>query len=459
MNSPSLETLSRQPEPPKAIRRAPAWSIPAAILLGFAILFLALFRDRLLPAPEVTVAVVLAAPFASGSPAAPSSSGNPLFQASGWIEPSPLPVIATALVDGVVETVHVLPGQDVKKGDPLATLIPDDARLALAGAEQNHRTLRSSLAVHESAISSAGKKAETLDAQTLAAAALKNEAADRHTRLDRLGSGAIAEADLISAKFRLDHAEAQYLAAVAAAEETRAEVARLEAERHVKQDEIRGAELEVEKAQLSLERTKITSPIDGRILRLLAAPGQKKMLEDQAPESSTIAILYQPENLQVRVDVPLADASGLGIGQQARIRCGLLPDRVFHGEVIHLSGEADLQRNTLQAKVSIVDPADELRPEMLCRVEFLATQTHHSTSSPATGFLATWVPESAVAGGSVWVCDPETKRVSQRAVQTTGDARDGHVRIAEGLRPGEWVVLSPANLGEGRRVHPNLVEP
>jgi multidrug efflux pump subunit AcrA (membrane-fusion protein) len=64
-----------------------------------------------------------------------------LFQASGWIEPDPLPVKATALIDGVIDEVRVLEGQFVKKGETLATLVDDDARLALAAADENHRKL------------------------------------------------------------------------------------------------------------------------------------------------------------------------------------------------------------------------------------------------------------------------------------------------------------------------------
>jgi HlyD family secretion protein len=151
------------------VRRLPAWIIPAGIAAGFALLFLALFRDRLLPAPDVEVAVALATLLdsADAAPAAtaPSDAGM-LFQASGWIEPDPLPTKATSLIDGVVETVHVLEGQDVKKGDPLATLISEDARLALAIAEQNHAMLLATRDAHVAAIQSARKKAAGAQAST-----------------------------------------------------------------------------------------------------------------------------------------------------------------------------------------------------------------------------------------------------------------------------------------------------
>ena len=138
----------------------PAWSVPAGILLGFGILFLILFGDRLLPAPTVEVVRVLATPAENPdpSPNATSTAGAALFQASGWIEPAPLPIKATALIDGVIDEVHVLPGDPVKQGQSLATLIAEDARLAHAAATQNYRTLQAALKAHLSAIVAAEKK-------------------------------------------------------------------------------------------------------------------------------------------------------------------------------------------------------------------------------------------------------------------------------------------------------------
>ncbi|RYD20814.1 MAG: HlyD family efflux transporter periplasmic adaptor subunit [Verrucomicrobiaceae bacterium] len=463
--SPSLDSLSRSSRGQVPVRRLPAWLVPLGIAAGFAVLFLALFRDRLLPAPRVEVALALAtlSDVADAAPAtsaaAPSEAGM-LFQASGWIEPDPLPSKATSLIDGVVETVHVLEGQEVKKGDPLATLISEDARFALATAEQNHATLLATRDAHVAAIESARKKFAGAQAAAVSAETLRNEAIDRLARFKGMSARAIPEQDVVSAKLRVDREEAMKLVAESAAAEAEAEIARLELETRVRENEIRAAAIEVDKAKLALSRTSINSPIDGRVLRLIAAPGQKKMLQDNDMESSTIAILYDPKHLQVRVDVPLADAAGLQVGQAARIRCGLLPDKVFNGVVTRITGEADVQRNTLQAKVAISDPVDQLRPEMLCRAEFLATAGKGSNGVPAaTGATAVWIPEAAADGDTAWVCDPESKRVSKRTVQVTNEKREGHVRLTDGLRPGEWVVLSPVKLNEGQRVNPTLKQP
>jgi multidrug efflux pump subunit AcrA (membrane-fusion protein) len=128
--------------------------------------------------------------------------------------------------------------------------------------------------------------------------------------------------------------------------------------------------------------------------------------------------------------------------------------------VTRITGEADLQRNTLQAKVRIENPSDQLRPEMLCRVEFMhAARRPASGSAPAAGSLSTWIPSNALDGDAVWFCDPDSKRVSRRAVKSTGETKDGFLRIAGGLKPGEWVVVSPNGLSDGQRVKPELKKP
>ena len=451
----TLDSLTRSAAPgAKPPHRMPAWLVPAAVLTGFALLFLALFRDRLLPAPTVETAPVLATPGDTETPAA--ATGDLLFQASGWIEPDPLPVKATALVDGVIDAVHVLEGQQVAKGDPLATLVDADARLALAAAEQEHRMKVAARDAQVAAIASARKKYESARSIVEAARTLQEEAADQHARISELGEGAVAESEIVSARLRLNRERLQTLAAEAISGEAESEVARMELEAKVKDAEAEAAAVAVDQAKLALERTRILSPLDGRVLRLLAAPGQKKMLGMDDPDSSTIAILYQPDHLQVRVDVPLADAAGLSVGQPAKIRCSLLPDQVFSGEVTRITGEADLQRNTLQAKVRILDPVDQLRPEMLCRVEFFGSS---SGSGPSAGPLATWVPQAALTEGSAWVHDPDTNRVAMRAVQASTESRDGFVRVVDGLRPGERVVLSPQGLRDGQRVNPKPARP
>lgn len=67
------------------------------------------------------------------------------------------------------------------------------------------------------------------------------------------------------------------------------------------------------------------------------------------------AVLFQPDSLQARIDVPLEEAAQLRIGQPVRLRSTLLPNQTFLGQVTRIDGQADLQRNTLQDKVRVLE--------------------------------------------------------------------------------------------------------
>lgn len=449
-------------------RRVPAWLLPSGILAGFALVFSVLYQDRLLPATRVEVATVLASHHqetkSNSNPPAAGGAETVLFQASGWVEPEPFPIKVPCLVDGVVAAVHILEGQDVKKGQLLVSLVDEDAVLALAVAEGDYHRLVAVKEAHLAAIAAMNQKRRVAEKEVAAANATVSEAEDQLARLERLvKTTAVSQSDYITGRFRLEREKALHQAAQARLAELDAEVRRLELEGGTKEREIVLAKVAVEQANLALKRTKIEAPMDGRVLRLSAAPGDKKMLGMDSPDSSIVCVLYEPHKLQARVDVPLADAAGLRVGQKTRIQSSLLNGVVFDGEVVRITGEADLQRNTLQAKVRLLNPSDQLRPEMLCRAEFLshgqgATPGLESTERAVTT-LSLWVPAISIKDHYVWVCDPESKRLSHRKVETGNEEKEGYRRVDDGLRPGELVVVTSGAWKENQRVNPQVIEP
>lgn len=475
---PDLANLTRQATPTQPAKRLATWLLPLAILLGFAAVFLILFRDRLIPARRVEVSPALAVSTqnaaATATPsarpaAAPAAlaTGRLLFQASGWIEPAPQPIKVTALIDGFIDQVHVLEGADIKQGELLATLIDADARLARDAAAAEVTMLEADFSALGATRTATEHKLEGGRAGLAAAEADAAEAADRLRRLDQTASRAVPETERVTAQLENSRRQAGLRIRQALIDETSADLTRVAHEANAMTARIAGAKAKLAQAELDLARTRITSPINGRVLRLLAVPGQKKMAIMDDVDSSTVAIVYDPAALQARVDVPLADAAGLSVGQHVRIRCNLLPEQPFDGIVTRINGEADLQRNTLQAKVRLLQPSDRLRPEMLCRAEFFDSRETLPTTTasvaapptplPATAELTIFIPENALVGSAVWICDPDTLRVSQRPVVATAEARDGYRSLESGVRPGEWVVRSPSDLREGQRVKPTTV--
>lgn len=449
-----------------------AKALPLLIAVGFVAVFAVILRDSivpsvvvdLVPAPAMAAEVTSAADQDDAGPTAaadldkpPVATGAMEFQATGWIEPDPLPVRATALTDGVIEQVLVLEGEDVKQGQLLATLIRVDRELEARNARLDLERLHDELQAHCTDTVIEMHEIEKAKAMLRAAKADEDLSKDNLERLERINPRAINAADLIAARLHLQNRTALIEVAESQIQLISQRITRIAYQAAAMDKEISQAELALATAELALERTEIRAPISGRVLRLEAAPGQKKMLAMEDLDSATVAILYDPSRLQVRVDVPLADAARLGVGQPTTVHTNLLPDLEFAGVVTRVNGEADVQRNTLQAKVRILDPDPRLRPEMLSRVAFFAIGGNASASAgnptAATSPLDVYIPESALVDGSVWVCDPETMRARRRPVTTGKLSRDGFLQLTSGLRPGEWLIHPvPENLADGDRV-------
>lgn len=448
-----------------------SFGIPLAIVLGFFLLMAVLFGERLLPAREVSLVNVVTLPDDPDSApknelsaqASDSFEAPVVFQASGWIEPDPLAVKVTALVSGVVDEVFVLEGQQIAKGELIATLIDDDMQLDLATAQASLAAAQSRLASNEAAIKVMQANLETLQQRLKAAEALLVARQDTAKRFEKMGSAAVGEIEIIESRQQAVAQQAEVAANTAQVEEARARIEQLQSTHKTIEAEIASNQTEVARRELALKRTRIVSPIAGRVMRLLAVPGQQRMLGPDNPDSAAIAYLYDPEKLQARIDVPLAEAAQLSVGQLVKLRSNFLPDRIFRGVVTRITGEADLQRNTLQAKVAIEEPDARMRPDMLCRAEFLASTTtlaneskHSNVNTPAR--LRLYVPEAALVAGAstyaeLWVLDSSSERIQRRSITLGQELRDGYIRVMEGLKPGDRIVVDPpADLESGMRV-------
>ncbi|RBP47765.1 RND family efflux transporter MFP subunit [Roseimicrobium gellanilyticum] len=490
--SPSTSTPLR-----RRILLLPAWLLPFSLVLAFAGLFAFVFRDRLLPALEVKVAQAILltdideAPAAAGeekhdaashhptpssqspapSPAAPASPPQLLFQAAGWFEPDPLPIYATTLTDGVISKVHVLEGQEVKQGQLLAELIADDARIALNAAQRAHDKACAELKLQAVQVTVAETEVAVMADQVRAAEAKLAEEKDNEQRIAKIPSGSVSDQERSRAKFVVQGQAAEVASRQSQLTAAKAKVEAAKAQTTAMEASVASAQVAVEKQELALARTRITSPVDGVILQLHAAPGQKKLLAMDEHLSATVATLFEKGKLQARVDVPLADARGLTVGQAAIVTSDFLPNTEIHGVVTRIVGSADLQRNTLQGKVRIENPDPRLRPEMLCRVKFLGAPHSSSSSTPSSSSSNTvadlapadptraiMVPTAALFTAadkttSLWVIAADGVTATRRSAQRGPLEREGYISITTGILPGELVILPPHDqLTEGRRV-------
>lgn len=439
------------------------------------------------------------------SSATEPSRSTRMVQAAGWLEAEPYFVAATALADGVIEEMLVLEGDRVEKGQPLARMVEEDAKLRLARAQADHEAAEAAVALAQARLAAGEQNWEAPFELERGVASTRAQLEGLRAQLAQLPALIrIEQAMLIKAQEELKSIEEAYrsdaaseIEFIAVREGVNAQSARLDATKarerilnaSISQTQAdlvstqRALELRIDdrerldaaraqvmlargelahraavrdEAQLELNRMTIQSPISGFVQRRLKAPGDKVLRGMDDPYSAHIAHIYDPSKLQVRVDVPLADASQVYRGQRCEIVVEVLPDRVFEGEVLIVTHEADLQKNTLQVKVRVIDPDPVLRPEMLTRVKFLPERATPQTQASAGREVRVpaGVLDTSDNNPRVWVV---TERANGRGVlQPVRVSRiseeSGWVTLSGELQPGAIVASDPGSCSAGERV-------
>jgi multidrug efflux pump subunit AcrA (membrane-fusion protein) len=473
--------------------------LPLGIVSTFAGLFAWAARETFLPAHSVTIVPVIV------TRAEVQQEGTPLFQAAGWIEPRPTPVVVSSLAGGVVKELLVVEGQIVEKGQSIATLIDTDAKIEIQKAEanvklcsaeiqiaaatltaaritlQNPNELKARLADAESNLSETKLTLGNLPYAIEAAKTRYQLAADNVARKQQAGE-AIAGRLLREAKAELAAAESALAELKARGPSLSAQVDALDRKRAALNDQFslmndqkravaeaeaaviaanarrEQAMLALDAARLNLQRMTICAPISGRVLTVDTRPGRRLVGLDPLgqQDSSTVISMYDPKKLQVRVDVRLEDVPNVQIGQSTTIETAALK-KPFQGEVLWVTTRADVQKNTLQVKVAIHDPADVITPEMLGQVTFLAPRQASAASDEKQQPLRMMIPSQLVSGAdsgsSVWVVDVTGKIARQVSIQLGRAKTDQLIEVTSGLTPTDKLVVGGReSLAEGSRV-------
>ena len=475
-------------------------ALPVAILVLAAGLLAFAARQSLWPATPVHVVRVVAkeaaaAPGSDPGDATVHTEPTVTVQAPGWVEPDPYPIYVSALTDGVIDQVLVLEGEPVEAGQVVAIMVDDDAKLSLARARAElarrqadltaARTdwdypiaLERAVAVNDAMLAESRAELDQLEATIAQEQAKLKEIQINHDRLARLLPNAAAELEVERIQYQLQAQQALLQATRKQRAVLEAKAARYEAEVKAAKEDLRlrvsqrqaldeataavdEAQAMVDEASLRLRRMAVTSAAAGIVMNRLAAPGAKLMLAMDAPHSAHVVHLYDPKRLQVRVDVPLADAAKVGVGQQAIVVVDVLPDRKFSGRITRFVHQADIGKNTVEVKVAIEDPSPILKPDMLARVQFLSTGGDGGDdgdgATRSASSLRMFVPDAVVQrdgdGASVWLVTPGDSTAQRRPVKLGGRRSDGWVEVRQGLNPGDVIIAdAPADLREGGRV-------
>lgn len=433
------------------------------------------------------------------------TAGTPLFQAAGWVEPRPTPIRIAALAPGVIEELLVVEDQPVKKGDPVAKLVREDAQLVyeraladeklrqaeveqaqarLQGANVRLKQpvhLEAALAEAEAQLSRTNTLLQNLPFEVRRAEAKQQFAQQNYDR-QQAAKAAVSKLTIEQALSDLETAKATVeelklrrttLESEQAAWSLRRDALKTqlkllvdeiesqqsaEAMLHSAEAKLKQAEVVVDEAKLRLDRMVVRAPVDGRIYQLLSPPGAHLgMMPSSRSEadSSTVVSMYRPESLQVRVDVRFEDIPKVSLDQEVQINNPALPEPIV-GKVLFVSSEADIQKNTLQVKVAMPEPPRTFKPEMLVDVTFLSPKPAEGAETPSSE-IRIYVPSELVQHTEdktfVWIADRYAGSAHQRTVTLGAESDSGLVEVTQGLNLADRLIASSINeLSEATRI-------
>lgn len=322
--------------------------------------------------------------------AAPQETPPPVaVTAGGYVEVIPPgPTVVATRIAGWVQTVAVTEGARVEPGQVLVTLEDDVHRQALAEAEADV-----ALALAQLVRLRAGFRGEEIaesaarERQVAARVDYARAEVERSEKLVALG--AAPERQLLAARAEHDAAEADLAAARALLELRRA--GQRPEDIAVAEAELARARTRQERLQWQLDQCVVRAPAAGVVLERFVKVGDWVAPAQDGGRAGALLTVFDPQRLQVWVEINQRDAGRIAVGQAASLRADAWEGRAVAGRVVQIMPSANLQRNTVEVKVAFTpdaadgasaaagDSAFWLRPQMSVQVTFLADEPPRET--------------------------------------------------------------------------------
>jgi HlyD family secretion protein len=377
-------------------------------------------------------------------------SGNEsVLSASGYVV-AHHKIAVGAKVMGRVAWIGVEKGDTVQAGQVLVRLEDAEFRAQVNQANANLAAAQARLDQLQSG-SRPQEKLKDKAAVLQAEANLKTAEAD-YQRAETLYRSGVAS------KAELDHALAQRDTSAALVEAARQASAMTDI--GPRKEEIRAAVAQVQQmkaaldySQTQLAATEIKAPVAGTVLERIVERGE--MVSPSAFGGSgartSVVDLADLTDLQIELDISQSDFARLKMSQRAEIIPDAFPNLRYTGFLAEIAPEANRAKSTVQVKVKVENPNEQLRPEMNARVNFLSDKPAKSDTQSSARVL---VPKQAVLrkDGGAFVFVIKGNKVEQRAIRIGDEAGDAYF-VLDGLSGNESVAIAGVDkLRDGDRV-------
>lgn len=285
-------------------------------------------------------------------------------------------------VAGRIVALPVVPGQSVKAGQTMASISSPDFGQSQAEARRAQTDL-----------------------------ALAQRSLSRSQELH--GAGVIAEKDLIAAQ---------------------ADVARAQAERErtVARERLYGGGGAGVDQQFRL-----TSPIAGVVVERNVNPGQEVRPDQAQPGNPPLFVVTDPRELWAQLELPDSLLGAVAPGMPVVLHAGAFPEENFEAKIEFVADAIDPVSRTVKARARVANADRRLKSEMFV-----------SAVLPMPPDPVPKVPASAVLliGDKQYVFVDDGDYKYERRLVRADEIKLGLMRLREGVKPGEKVVVEGALL-------------
>lgn len=360
-----------------------------------------------------------------------------IVSASGRVQPQ-TKVDITSQVSAQIISIFVKDGDMVERGQSLVLL---DTVQLMADVTQAEYTL------------------EELSARSDASHSTYVRDSLEYARQQKMrGQNLASETALTDAQFTLESSRADYQATGAQTNTARAAL---------------------EKARDNLRRTRIVSPMPGKVTSLACEVGEIAQAQNSFTQGKTLLTVADLSVFEVEVDVDETEVAKVKLGQEAKIRIDAFNDTVFAGYVVEIGNSASVTgqgtenfTTSFRVKVRFAQAHESIRPGMSATVDITtsrsedallipyaavvtrefdpnkpkdSTQSTDGAVAAETNSSTTAQPDSATRGHKekkqkktgVFVCKDGQARFVEI---TTGIADDRNIIALTGLTAGDSVI-------------------
>ncbi len=343
--------------------------------------------------------------------------------ATGKIEPI-TKVEIKSKANGIIQVLNADIDTNVNADDVLVELDRELLAAALRGAEANLLAARAALEGADAQLKKNVVEAEGPDAE------FARRAYERAQTL--FAQHLIAQSALDDAHSLVDVADNRKRAAQSQLAISTAKVAEARAQ-------VAQAKAAADRAAEDLANATIRAPIRGTVLsRDVEIGSPVSSILNLGANATLVMTLGDINQVFVRGKVDEADIGRVRLGQAARIRVETFKERTFNGRVTQISPMGVEKDNvtTFEVRVSIDNDAKELKANMTANAEIVLDEQPDSLILPEAA-----VTYDAQKNAFVSVVAPDVKTGRKKVPVKVGISNGTKIRIVEGLKTGDRVVL------------------